>query len=58
LIRDGPLTEHDRALGIHDHHPAQHLDRRLCVFKLDLPCSTLSTQSVGHHLGLGCIAIS
>src|SRR3981189_2561667 len=37
LIRDGPLTEHDRALGIHYHPPAQHLDRRLCVFKLDLP---------------------
>ena len=58
LIRDGPLTEHDRALGIHDHYPAQHLDRRLGVFELDLPMLTLSTQPVGHHLGLGWIATS
>jgi hypothetical protein len=48
LIRDGPLT---RALGIHDHHPAQHLDRRLAVLELDLSMFTLSTQRVGHHLG-------
>ena len=58
LIRDGPLTEHDRALGIHDHHPAHHLDRRLGVFELDLPMFTSSTRPVGHHLGLGWIATS
>jgi hypothetical protein len=51
-------TAHDRALGIHDHHPAQHLDRRLGVFELDLPMFTMSTQPVGHHLGLGWIATS
>src|SRR5258706_9256658 len=39
LIRAGPLTEHDRALGIHDHHPAQHLDRRSVSSSSIFPCS-------------------
>jgi hypothetical protein len=30
----------------------------LGVFELDLPMFTLSTQPVGHHLGLGWIATS
>src|ERR1700722_7836944 len=58
LIGDDPLTEHDRALGIHDHHPAQHLDRRLGVFELDLLMFTLSTQPVRHQLAVSWIATS
>src|SRR6202035_3427491 len=38
---NGPLSQHNGALGFHDHHAAQHSGRRVRILQLDQPTFAL-----------------